>query len=196
MNEEINIEELKQNKEFLEFLKVLETQMKEESSVTKGYQLLDAKILMGESEDEINDIFTFLVTTSFDKLSENLANNLKFDITDSEDLSTARAMYEHAIQLYSEEDKKGAKELFLALTHTIGNEDLSESMLIHAAIVMAGYSFDEFIENLVDSNSDTIDDTSYFIQNFTQPNDILLAMLAKHVNEAKETLKKLEGAGR
>ncbi len=196
MNEEINIEELKQNKEFLDFLQTLEKQMKEEASVAKGYQLLDAKILLGENEDEINDIFTFLVSASFDKLSENLANNIKFDIKNSEDIATARAMYEHAIQLYSEDDKKGAKELFLALTHAVDDADLSESMLIHCAIVMAGYSFDEFIENLVDSNMDTISDTSYFIQNFTQPNDILLAMLAKHVNEAKETLKKLEGAGK
>ncbi|KIM03378.1 MAG: hypothetical protein KN64_12395 [Sulfurovum sp. AS07-7] len=196
MNEEINIEELKQNKEFLDFLQTLEKQMKEEVSVAKGYQLLDAKILMGNSEDEINDIFTFLISTSFDKMSENLANNIKFNIKNSEDLATARAMYEHAIGLYSEDDKKSAKELFLALAHTIDDEDLSESMLIHAAIVMAGYSFDEFIENLVDNNMDTINETSYFIQNFTQPNDILLSMLAKHVNEAKETLKKLEGAGK
>lgn len=196
MNEEINIEELKQNVEFLDFLKILEKQMKEESSVAKGYQLLDAKILLGESEDEINDIFTFLVSTSFDKLSENLANNIKFDIKNSEDLAIARAMYEHAIQLYSEDDKKGAKELFLALTHSVDDMDLRESMLIHSAIVMAGYSFDEFIENLVEHNIDTINDTSYFIQNFTQPNDILLTMLAKHVNEAKETLEKLEGAGK
>jgi hypothetical protein len=196
MNEEINIEELKQNAEFLDFLKILEKQMKEESSVAKGYQLLDAKILLGESEDKINDIFTFLVSTSFDKLGENLANNIKFNIKNSEDLSVARAMYEHAIQLFSEDEKKGAKELFLALTHAIDDEELKESMLIHSAIVMAGYSFDEFIDNLVDSNIDTISDTSYFIQNFTQPNDILLAMLAKHVNEAKETLKKLEGAGK
>lgn len=196
MNEEINIEELKQNKEFLDFLQTLEKQMKEEASVAKGYQLLDAKILMGNSEDEINDIFTFLVSTSFDRLGENIANNIKFDMKNNEDLSTARAIYEHAIQLYSEDDKKGAKELFLALTHTIDDEDLSESMLIHSAIVMAGYSFDEFIENLVDNNMNTISDTSYFIQNFTQPNDILLSMLVKHVNEAKEVLKKLEGAGK
>ncbi|MBD3808036.1 MAG: hypothetical protein IE880_04885, partial [Epsilonproteobacteria bacterium] len=73
MNEEINIEELKQNKEFLDFLQTLEKQMKEEASVAKGYQLLDAKILMGNSEDEINDIFTFLVSTSFDRLGENIA---------------------------------------------------------------------------------------------------------------------------
>lgn len=196
MNEEINIEELKQNKEFLDFLQTLEKQMKEEASVAKGYQLLDAKILMGNSEDEINDIFTFLVSTSFDRLGENIANNIKFDMKNNEDLSTARAIYEHAIQLYSEDDKKGAKELFLALTHTIDDEDLSESMLIHSAIVMAGYSFDEFIENLVDNNMNTISDTSYFIQNFTQPNDILLSMLVKHVNEAKEVLKKLEGASK
>jgi len=196
MTNEINIEELKQNEEFLDFLKTLEIQMKEESSIAKGYQLLDAKIVMGSNEDEINDIFTFLVSASFDKLSENLANNIKFDIKNIEDLATARAMYEHAIQLYSEDDKKGAKELFLALTHTIGDEDLSESMLIHSAIVMAGYSFDQFIKDLVDSNMDTFNEIPYFIQNYTQPNDILINILGKHIKEAKEILSKLEGANK
>lgn len=196
MTNDINIEELKQNEEFLDFLKTLEIQMKEESSIAKGYQLLDAKIVMGSNEDEINDIFTFLVSASFDKLSENLANNIKFDIKNIEDLATARAMYEHAIQLYSEDDKKGAKELFLALTHTIGDEDLSESMLIHSAIVMAGYSFDQFIKDLVDSNMDTFNEIPYFIQNYTQPNDILINILGKHIKEAKDILSKLEGANK
>ncbi|MDD3775428.1 MAG: hypothetical protein PHV08_05670 [Sulfurovaceae bacterium] len=196
MANDINIEELKQNEEFLDFLKTLEIQMKEESSVSKGYQLLDAKIVMGSNEDEINDVFTFLVSTSFDKLSENLANNIKFDIKNSEDLAATRALYEHAIQLYSEDDKKGAKELFLALTHTIGDENLSESMLIHSAVVIAGYSFDQFIDDLVDSNIDTFNEIPYFIQNYTQPNDILINMLSKHVKEAKDILSKLEGANK
>ena len=192
--DEINIEELKQNSDFLDFLKTLELEMKQESSIVKGYQLLDAKIIMGDSEDEINDIFTFLVSTSFDKLGDKLANNLKFDINNSEDLFTARAMYEHAIQLYSEDDKKGAKELFLALTHTISDNDLSQSMLIHTAIVMAGYSFDDFIDNLVDSSIQTMDDTSYFIQDFTQSNDAMMITLSEHIEEAKDILSKLEGA--
>lgn len=192
--DEINIEELKQNSDFLDFLKTLELEMKQESSIVKGYQLLDAKIVMGDSEEEINDIFTFLVSTSFDKLGDKLANNLKFDINNSEDLFTARAMYEHAIQLYSEDDKKGAKELFLALTHTISDNDLSQSMLIHTAIVMAGYSFDDFIDNLVDSSIQTMDDTSYFIQDFTQSNDAMMITLSEHIEEAKDILSKLEGA--
>lgn len=192
--DEINIEELKQNSDFLDFLKTLELEMKQESSIAKGYQLLDAKIVMGDNEEEINDIFSFLVSTSFDKLGDKLANNLKFDINNSEDLFTARAMYEHAIQLYSEDDKKGAKELFLALTHTISDNDLSQSMLIHTAIVMAGYSFDDFIDNLVDSSIQTMDDTSYFIQDFTQSNDAMMITLAEHIEEAKDILSKLEGA--
>ncbi|MDD5405569.1 MAG: hypothetical protein PHE73_01350 [Sulfurovaceae bacterium] len=196
MQENMNIEELKQNKEFLDFLKTLETQMKEESSIAKGYQLLDAKILMGNNEDEVNDVFTFLVTTAFDKLSDHLANNIKFDINNSEDLATARALYEHAMQSFSEDDKKRAKELFLALTHTISDESVKETMLIHAVAVMAGYSFDEFIEKLVDNDIDMTENVSYFIQNFTQPNSILLAMFSKYVKEANEILDKLEGTNK
>jgi hypothetical protein len=196
MEENINLEELKQNKDFLDFLKTLEMQMKEEQSIAKGYQLLDAKIVMGSVDDEVNDIFTFLVSTAFDKLSGNLANNIKFDIKNSEDLATARALYEHAIQSFSEDDKKRAKELFLALAHTINDELIKETMLIHAVVVMAGYSFDEFIEKLVDNDIDTVSDVPYFIQNFTQPNDILLGMFSKYTKEANEILDKLEGANK
>jgi hypothetical protein len=95
---------------------------------------------------------------------------------------------------FSEDDKKGAKELFLALTHTISDKDLSQSMLIHTAIVMAGYSFDDFIDKLVDNDIETIDDTSYFIQDFTQPNDTLINMLEEYIKEAQDILSKLEGA--
>ena len=66
-------------------------------------------------------------------------------------------------------------------------------MMVHAAAVMAGHSFEEFIENLVDVSSvDENDPLAFFIQTFTQPTDILLNMFAKQVKEAKEELKVLE----
>jgi hypothetical protein len=189
----IDIEALKKDEKFLENLKKLEQEMKEENSITKGYQLLDAKLLLEAPEDEINEIFTFIVNRAFDVLAENLTQNRGFDMNNQEDLATARAIYEHGIQRYSENDKKGAKEIFLVLHHTIEDETLKEAMMIHACAVMAGHTFEDFIDNLVDiSGVDESSPTAFFIQTFVQPNDILLTMFAKYVKLGEAELKSLE----
>lgn len=190
---EIHVEELKKDPEFLANIKRLEEECKEEQSIAKGYQLLDAQLIIEAPEDDINEIFTFIVNAAFDRLAENLTTSKSFDMQDAEDMATARAIYEHGIQRYSENDKKGAKEIFLVLNYTVAHDELKDAMMVHAAAVMAGHSFEEFIENLVDVSSvDENDPLAFFIQTFTQPTDILLNMFAKQVKEAKEELKVLE----
>ena len=192
-SQEIHVEELKKDPEFLANIKRLEEECKNEQSIAKAYQLLDAQLIIEAPEDEINEIFTFIVNSAFDRLSEKLTTSQNFDMTNSEDIAIARAIYEHAIQRYSEKDKKGAKEMFLVLNYTIQNETLKDAMMVHACAVMAGHSFEDFIENLVDIEGvDESDPLAFFIQNFSQPTDILLAMFAKYVKEGKEELRVLE----
>lgn len=191
--EEIDIEALKKDEEFLGNLKTIEKEMKEENSISKGYQLLDAKLLLEAPEDEINEIFTFIVNTAFDVLATKLTEGKGFDMNEYEDLATARAIYENGIQRYSENDKKGSKEIFLVLNHTMEDETLKDAMMVHASAVMAGHTFEDFIENLVDvTEVDESDPTAFFIQTFVQPTDILLNMFAKYVKLGKEELKVLE----
>jgi len=198
MNEEqIDLEALKKDPEFQENLKLLEQEMKAERSIAKGYQLLDAKLLMEAEQEAINEIFTFIVNEAFDRLAQMLSEEQKFDMSDPEQWATARAIYEHGIQRYSENDLKGAKEIFLILYHTITEEELRDAMMIHAAAVMAGHDFDSFIENLADVKSINPNDaTAFFITSFAQPNDILLQMFAKEVKEGKELLARMEEASR
>ena len=195
MNEtpEVHVEELKNDPEFLANIKRLEEECKVEQSIAKGYQLLDAQLIIEAPEDDINEIFTFIVNAAFDRLAENLTTSKSFDMQDAEDMATARAIYEHGIQRYSENDKKGAKEIFLVLNYTIAHADLKDAMMIHAAAVMAGHSFEEFIENLVDvSGVNENDPLAFFIQTFVQPTDILLNMFAKQVKEGQEELRVLD----
>jgi len=192
-NPEIHIEELKKDEEFLANIKRLEKECKEEQSIEKGYKLLDAQLIIEAPEDEINEIFTFIVNNAFDRLAEKLTTSQNFDMSNTEDISIARAIYEHAVQLYSENDKKGAKEIFLVLYHTVDNERLKDAMMVHACAVMAGYSFESFIEELVDVDGvDVHDPLAFFIQTFSQPVDILLNMFAKQVKKAKKELQSLE----
>ncbi len=190
---EIHVEELKKDPEFLANIKRLEQECKDEESIAKGYQLLDAQLVIEASEDDINEIFTFIVNTAFDKLAEYLSTHKSFDMSNIEERATARAIYEHAIQRYSENDKKGAKEMFLVLYHTIDHNELKDAMMIHACAVMAGNSFENFVEDMVDVSSiDETDPLAFFIQTFVQPNDILLTMYAKYVEQGKKELKVLE----
>ena len=191
---EIHVEELKKDPEFLANIERLEKECKEEESVHKGYQLLDAQLVIEAPEDDINEIFTFIVNTAFDKLATYLTEHKSFNVvTNEEERAIARAIYEHAIQRYSENDKKGAKEMFLVLHHTIDYDELKDAMMIHAAAVMSGMEFDDFIENLVDvKDIDPHDPLAFFIQTFVQPTDILLQMYQKYVKQGKEELKVLE----
>ena len=191
---EIHVEELKKDPEFLANIERLEKECKETESVAKGYQLLDAQLVIEADEDEINEIFTFIVNTAFDRLAEYLSEHREFDVLGSEEeRAVARAIYEHAIQRYSENDKKAAKEMFLVLYHTVNDDELKDAMMIHAAAVMAGMAFDDFIENLVDvKDVDPHDPLAFFIRTFVQPNDILLTMYSKYVQQGKEELKVLE----
>jgi len=191
---EIHVEELKKDPEFLANIKRLEQECKEEESIAKGYQLLDAHLVIESPEDQINEVFTFIVNTAFDRLAEYLSTHKSFDVRNNEEeRAIARAIYEHAIQRYSENDKKAAKEMFLVLYHTIDHEELADAMMVHAAAVMAGNSFENFIEEMVDvSEVDPNYPLAFFIQTFVQPTDILLAMFARFVEQGKEELKVLE----
>ena len=195
---EIHVEELKKDPEFLANIARLERECKEKESIHKGYQLLDAQLIIEAPEEEINEIFTFIVNTAFDRLAEYLSEHKSFDVIgNEEERAIARAIYEHAIQRYSENDAKAAKEMFLVLYHTVNHEELKEAMMIHASAVMAGMSFDDFVENLADvSDVDPHDPLAFFIRTFVQPNDILLTMYAKYVEEGKQMLKVLEEDGK
>ena len=71
---EIDVEKLKNDPQFLENIQRLEQECRDEQSIAKGYQLLDAKLVIEASEEEINEIFTFIVNSAFDKLAENRNN--------------------------------------------------------------------------------------------------------------------------
>ncbi len=166
-NDQIDIEALKNNKDFLANLTLFEEEMREEKSIAKAYQLLDTLLLVSEDEEKINEIFSFILGEAFEMLAEKLSNQEGFDLSKSEELFTARAIYEHAIERYSENDLKGAKELFEILYHMADDERLKEAMLVHAVCVMQGKDFDTFIAQIADtSRYDETERLAYFILYF------------------------------
>jgi len=191
--ESIDIEVLKNDPEFQDNVRRLQKEVDESQSVAKAYQLLDIKLALQESKDTINDLFTFIVNRSFDLLAEYLTQKKKFNLADPEEYALSRAIYEHGIQRYSENDQKGAKEIFLVLYHQIPEETIREAMMIHASAVMEGVSFENFIDEFADvTHLDPEDPKSVFITEFSQPNDMILAMWAHHVQAGEKELEVLE----
>ena len=194
-NEEIDIEALKSDKEFQENLKKLEEEVATTNSLAKVYQLLDAKLAIEANEDEINELFQRVVTDAFEIVSSKIAEGGELDLGNPDEYSAARAIYEHGIERFSSNDKNAAQELFLALHYLIKNEDLKDALMLHAAAVGKGYSFDDFMNKLTKVEElDYNDPMSVFITDFVQPMDILLVMMKDEVVKLEERLKKLEQA--
>jgi len=192
-DETVDIEALKNDAEFQDNVRLLEKEMRDLNSIAKGYQLLDIRLAMEEGEDAVNEIFTFIVNRAFDVLSEYLTEHKKFNLSDPEEYATARAIYEHGIQRYSEKDMKGAKEIFLVLHHQIEEPEIHEAMMIHAAAVMEGIDFEAFIDEFSDvTHLDPEDPKSIFITEFVQPNDMIQAMWGHHIAAGKKELEVLE----
>jgi hypothetical protein len=191
---EIHVDELKQDKEFLDNIKRLEQESRELHSVEKAYKLLDAKLIIEAKEEEIDEVFGFIVNTALDKLATTLSENKSFDVVgDEEDRAVARAIYEYGMQRYSENDKKGAKELFLVLYHTIDYDELKDAMMVHACLASGGVEFDRFIDEFVDVDSvDPYDVLAFFVMKFTKPTSTLLQEYNDELLKCKEELKVLE----
>lgn len=191
--EEIDIEALKKNEEFLANLVLLEEEMNEEKSIQKGYQLLDTLLLLNEDEDRINDIFTFILREAFETLAEYLSRQRGFDLEKQEELFTARAIYEHAIERYSENDMKGAKELFQVLHYMVDDERLKDAMMVHAVSVMQGKDFDAFMTEVADTSKyDETDRLAYFLLFFKIDPESYLTENRALVEQAMEELRVLE----
>jgi len=154
---------------------------------------LDALLLVSEDEDKINEVFTFILKEAFDKLAEYLSQQKGFDLSKEEELFTARAIYEHAIERYSENDLKGARELFQVLHYMVDEQRLKDAMMIHAVSVMKGNDFDTFISKIADTSTyDVTDNLAYFLLNFKIDPERYLRENSALVNKAQDELKVLE----
>jgi len=193
MEQNIDIEALKQDKEFMQKLQELEKEVKEDGSLAKIYQLLDAKLAIEASEDEIHELFQKVVQGGFDLISDKLVKNEKLDMSNPNEWAAARAIYEHAMERFSSNDTKSAQELFLALSHLFEIDELKDALMLHAAAIGKGYNFDDFINKLTKiDNIDFNNPMAVFVTNFVQPTDILLEMMKDEVNKLQERLNKLQ----
>ncbi len=160
-------EDLKNNPQFMLDLGQREEAAVKAKDVAGMYEVLDTAVMLDLPAERLNRIYTEILQTVFDRLADKLAANSLFDLSDRSDLYTVRGIYEHGIERYSENDFKGAKEIFLIIHHTAGDETISEAMMPHIAAAASKMPFDDFIDELVDvENPNESEKYGFFLTNF------------------------------
>jgi hypothetical protein len=187
-------EDLKNNPQFMLDLTNREEAAVKARDIVGMYEVLDTAVMLDLSAERLNRIYTEILQTVFDRLADKLTKEEFFDINDQADLYTMRGIYEHGIERYSENDFKGAKEIFLILHHTANDETLSKAMMPHIAAAASQMKFDDFIDELVDVDNPNDSETyGFFLTNFKPSVEGFMKEKAEVLNNALkelETLKK------
>ena len=187
-------EDLKNNPQFMLDLTNREEAAVKAKDIVGMYEVLDTAVMLDLSAERLNRIYTEILQTVFDRLADKLTKEEFFDINDQADLYTMRGIYEHGIERYSENDFKGAKEIFLILHHTANDETLSKAMMPHIAAAASQMKFDDFIDELVDVDNPNDSETyGFFLTNFKPSVEGFMKEKAEVLNNALkelETLKK------
>ncbi len=171
----------------------LKERFKKEKSIANAYNLLELMSQDRASQEELDELFGFIVNSAFDRVSQKFVDNQRLDLKDQEDLAASRGLYEHAIYLYDQNDIKGARELLLALYYLIDEPVIKDALLIHLLSIDEGYSFKDFLEKIVDIDSFNSEDRySIFLQNFKEPPDILMELFKDSKIKIDQEVKKIK----
>jgi len=159
--------DLKNNPEFMMQLKLKEDEAVKAKRVQGMYEVLDTSVMLDLGGERLDRIYTEILQTVFDRLASKLESQSFFDLHNPEDLYTLRGIYEHGIERWSENDFKGAKEIFLILHHIAADETLSQAMMPHIAAAASQMKLDDFIDELVDTkNPNDSEIYGFFLTNF------------------------------
>jgi len=187
-------EDLKNNPQFMLDLTNREEAAVKAKDIVGMYEILDTAVMLDLSAERLNRIYTEILQTVFDRLADKLTKEEFFDINNKDDLYTMRGIYEHGIERYSDNDFKGAKEIFLILHHTANDEVLSKAMMPHIAAAASQMKFDDFIDEFVDVDNPNDSETyGFFLTNFKPSIEGFMKEKAEVLNNALkelETLKK------
>lgn len=160
------LHEARTNPEFLEYLKVRENEVLESKNISGLYEVLDTLLVLDMDEQRVHNIYQEILKVSFDKIEERLKEEKKLSL-DNDDLYFIRSFYEHAIEKWSMNNFKGAKELFFILTQICEDELLIEALNVHLIATAKELDMDNFYdENVQEEQKYQEEKYGYFIIDF------------------------------
>ncbi|MGB5868341.1 MAG: hypothetical protein WBG69_10765 [Arcobacteraceae bacterium] len=161
------LHEARTNPDFLEYLDVREKEVVESKSISGLYEVLDTLLVLDIDEERVHNIYQEILKVSFDTIEERLKDEQKLSL-DTDDIFFIRSFYEHAIEKWSMNNFKGARELFFILSQICEDELLVESLNVHLIACATDSDMDSFYDEYVSEEQNyTEEKYGYFIMDFT-----------------------------
>lgn len=161
-----NIEDLRQNSEFLKQLENSENSAIFEKNIEKLYDVLDSLLMLGNQNERIDKIYNLILEFALSHFHQKLETNENFNLEISNDHYTLRAIYEFAIEQYHSNAFIEAEELFVMLSIITEEPLFKGAMQIHLIAVLKKIEFNKFIEDFVDMERMNLENESFFILYF------------------------------
>jgi len=170
-----------------------ELKRKEEEALKRGdlvtlYDLLDTYLALDIEDESVDRLYEKILELAFDRLSEKLTEGEIFDLSRPEELATARAIYEHALERWDRGEFVGAKELFLVLSYMIDDPSIRKSLLLSLALTAQRESLDHFLQEFVDRSR--LDEESLFFNALLPSADNYLAEKSDLIERELERVRK------
>ncbi len=192
LDNNINIDNLRNNTEFINQLNEAERTALIEQDIEKLYDVLDALLLLGDNNDRIDKVYNSILETALSHFHDKLEQNENFDLSSNRDHLILRAIYEFAIEQYRIGALIEAEELFVMLSIITDHPVFKGAMQIHLISILKKINFDKFIEEFVDMNKMNSENESFFIlyfkekaNSFLHANSSLLIDAIKRSQEIK-----------
>lgn len=180
-SEELN--EARINPDFLKFLEENRLNAIKEKNLEQMYETLDSMLVLDLDVEKLNSLYEEIVKVAFENLENKLEKNESLYLENS-DFLTIRALYEFAIEKWSNLDFELSKALFFTLINIINDEFLKKNMEVLFVYLTKKLDFEDFYEEFVDKDElEEKEEYGYFITSFKFNVDDFL-------NENNDLLKK------
>lgn len=186
-NEELN--EARKNPDFLKYLEEARLNSIKSKNIELMYETLDSMLVLDLDEEKINSLYNEILKLAFLSVEKLLNKNEKLDLSEP-NIFYIRALYEHTIEKWTNENFAGAKELLFVIANIIEDDTLKNSIDCMIVFLNKELNFDEFYDGFVDIEAINDDEKyGYFLTNF---NFEIVLFLKENQNILEEEYKKLQ----
>lgn len=183
------LHEARTNPDFLKYLEEATKNSMKSQNIELMYETLDSMLVLDLDETKINSLYEEILKLSFLSVEKLLNKNEKLNF-DNPNIFYIRALYEHAIEKWTNENIVGAKELLFVIANIIDDKILKNAIDCMIIFLNQDLNFDEFYDDFVDFEKENDDEKyGYFLINFNFNID---EFLNKKQNILEEEYKNLQ----
>lgn len=142
-----------------------EVQKAQKNGDIASLYVLEQKADEAFDEDTLALFYTNILDIALERLTDTLESHRVMDMEEVQDFATLRALYEYAIENYSEGNISDASALFEVLSGLSNSEEFSDALKIHWIASAKNMPLDDFLEDIADLDS-TSEAGTFYISHF------------------------------